>query len=76
MIYCCNALPTSLNMMEELPYGDSSAYDVGIEVNGLLLRVQTKSTTFHRGGTFTFNLVGPGGRAYREGTVWTISRCT
>ena len=49
--------------------GDSSAYDVGIDVNGRLLRVQTKSTTFRRGATFTCNLVGPGGRAYREGTV-------
>ena len=50
------------------PYGDSSAYDVGIEVNGRLLRVQTKSTTFQRGGTFTCNL-GPAGTAYREGTI-------
>jgi PD-(D/E)XK endonuclease len=51
------------------PYGDSSTYDVGIEVGGRLLRVQTKSTTFRGGRTYTCNLTGPGGRAYRPGTV-------
>ena len=51
------------------PYGDSAEYDVAIERNGQVLRVQTKSTTFVRGNTFTCNLVGPGRKAYAEGTV-------
>jgi hypothetical protein len=66
---CFMARARQMGLTVLKPYGDSSAYDVGIEVGGRLLRVQTKSTTFRRGGNFTCNLVGPGGKAYREGTV-------
>ena len=40
-----------------------------IEANRRLVRVQTKSTTFQRGRTYTCNLVGPGGKVYEAGTV-------
>jgi hypothetical protein len=51
------------------PYGDSSSYDVGIEHEGRLLRVQIKSTGFSRGGKYVFNLVGAQHTAYKPGLV-------
>jgi hypothetical protein len=51
------------------PYGDSLPYDVGVEEQGRLLRVQVKSTTFQRGRTFELNLVGPKRRPYRRGEL-------
>ena len=66
---CFMARARQMGMTVLKPYGDSSAYDVGIEVNGRLLRVQTKSTTFQRGRTFTCNLTGPGGKVYPAGMV-------
>jgi PD-(D/E)XK endonuclease len=64
---CFMARARQMGMTVLKPYGDSSAYDVGIERDGRLVRVQTKSTTFRRGRTFTCNLVGPGRKAYRPG---------
>lgn len=66
---CFMARARQMGMTVLKPYGDSSTYDVGIEVRGRLVRVQTKSTTFRRGRTYTCNLTGPGGKAYRRGTV-------
>jgi hypothetical protein len=66
---CFMARARQMGMTVLKPYGDSSTYDVGIEVGGRLVRVQTKSTTFRRGETYTCNLTGPRGRAYRPGTV-------
>jgi len=51
------------------PYGDSAQYDVGIEADGRLLRVQIKSTTYSRDGSFTCNLVGRGRKGYVAGVV-------
>jgi len=51
------------------PYGDSRSYDVGIEQDGRLLRVQVKSVTYARNGAFTCNLVGPGHARYRRRRV-------
>jgi len=39
------------------PWGDSLAYDVGIEQNGGLLRVQVKSSTARRGAGYSCNFV-------------------
>jgi len=57
---CFIARARQMGMTVLKPYGDSSTYDVGIEVGGRLVRVQTKSTTFRRGRTYTCNLTGPG----------------
>lgn len=51
------------------PYGDSAQYDVGIEDEGRLLRVQIKSTTYSRDGSFTCNVVGRGRKGYVAGVV-------
>jgi hypothetical protein len=66
---CFMARARQMGMTVLKPYGDSSAHDIGIEVNGRLLRVQAKSTTFQRGRTFTCNFTGPGGKAYPAGMV-------
>src|SRR5215472_510287 len=49
---CFMARARQMGMTVLKPYGDSSTYDVGIEVGGRLVRVQTKSTTFRRGRTY------------------------
>src|SRR5215831_5356456 len=51
------------------PYGDCSRYEVGIEYQGRLLRVQFKSSTFSRGQTYTCNLVNSTHTAYRPNAV-------
>lgn len=51
------------------PYGDSLPYDLGVEEEGRLLRVQVKSTTFQRGRTYELNLIGPGRKRYRQGEL-------
>ncbi len=66
---CFMARARQMGLMVVKPYGDSSSYDVGIEHEGRLLRVQIKSTTFSRGATFTCNLVGPGRKAYVSDVV-------
>jgi len=43
---CFMARARQMGLTVLKPYGDSSAYDVRIDVGGRLLRVQTKSTTF------------------------------
>jgi hypothetical protein len=51
------------------PYGNSSSYDVGIEHEGRLLRVQIKSTGFSRGGKYLFNLVGAQAHSLQTGFI-------
>jgi hypothetical protein len=51
------------------PHGDSKSYDVGVEHNGRFLRVQVKSTTFKRKGSWTVNLIGAGRTKYGKGLV-------
>jgi hypothetical protein len=38
------------------PHGDSASYDVGVEQNGRFLRIQVKSTTYQRRGSFMCNI--------------------
>jgi hypothetical protein len=66
---CFMARARQIGLAVLKPYGDSSQYDVGIEHQGRLARVQVKSTTFIRERTFTCNMVGPGGRPYKRGTL-------
>jgi len=51
------------------PHGDSKSYDVGVEHQGRFLRVQVKSTTFKRKGSWTVNLIGAGRTKYGKGLV-------
>ncbi|MBV9572775.1 MAG: hypothetical protein JOY93_01885 [Acidobacteriales bacterium] len=51
------------------PHGDSASYDVGLESNGRFLRIQVKSTTFCRNGSYTCNIVGPGRVPYASGKL-------
>jgi len=51
------------------PHGDSASYDVGVEDNGRFMRVQVKSTTFRRKGSFTCNIVGPKRQRYASGKL-------
>lgn len=51
------------------PHGESVAYDVTVEDNGRFLRVQVKSTTFRRNGSYTCNLVGASRKPYAKGKV-------
>jgi hypothetical protein len=51
------------------PHGDSNSYDVGVEHNGRFLRVQVKSTTFRRKGSYTCNLIGPKRARYAQGKL-------
>ncbi len=78
---CFTARAAGIGLCVCKPYGDSAQYDVGIEQEGRirsgageergtrLLRVQIKSTTYSRDGSFTCNLVGRGHRGYAEGVV-------
>jgi len=51
------------------PHGDSASYDVGVEQNGRFLRIQVKSTTFCRKGSYTCNIVGPRHERYAWGKI-------
>ena len=48
------------------PHGDSASYDVGIEHNGRYVRVQVKSTTFERHGSYTCNIISKTGVRYAQ----------
>jgi hypothetical protein len=42
------------------PWGDSSRYDVGVEYEGRILRVQLKSTQYKgRGESYSLKVMGP-----------------
>jgi len=53
------------------PYGDSASYDVGVECEGRILRVQVKSTIYRRRGieSYSLNVHGPRRQLYRKGTI-------
>jgi len=51
------------------PHGDSASYDVGVEHNGRFLRVQVKSTTYRRRGSYACKIVGPRRQRYAPGKV-------
>ena len=51
------------------PHGDSASYDVGVEHNGKFVRVQVKSTSFQRRGSYTCNISGQDRNSYMRGKV-------
>ena len=63
---CFMARARQIGMTVLKPWGDSQQYDVGIDRRGRLLRVQVKSSTFVRGGSYTCNLFGSGHTMYVE----------
>jgi len=66
---CFMARATDRGFNVSKPHGDSASYDVGVEDNGRFTRVQVKSTTFRRKGSFTCNIVGPKRQRYASGKL-------
>jgi PD-(D/E)XK nuclease superfamily protein len=67
---CFMARAKGLGMGVLKPYGDSGRYDVAVESGGPISRVQVKSTIYcRRGGEYSLNVMGPGRKRYRRGTV-------
>ena len=59
-----------LGMGVSKPLGESSRYDLGVESGGRIWRVQVKSTLYRRrGGEYSLNVMGPGRKRYKKGTV-------
>lgn len=52
------------------PLGESLRYDVLVEAGGRIVRVQVKSTIYRRrGNEYSLNVMGPGRKRYKEGSV-------
>ena len=67
---CFMALAAGMGMYVSKPYGESRRYDVLVEANGRIWRVQVKSTIYRRrGNEYSLNVMGPGRKRYEEGTV-------
>jgi PD-(D/E)XK endonuclease len=66
---CFMARAAELGLCVCKPYGDSLQWDVAIAQEARILRVQIKSTTYSRDGSFTCNVVGPGHRGYAAGVL-------
>ena len=66
---CFMARATDRGFNVSRPHGDSASYDVGVEDNGRFTRIQVKSTTFRRKGSFTCNIVGPKRQRYASGKL-------
>ena len=67
LCFMARAADRGLNVSR--PHGDSASYDVGVEQNGRFLRIQVKSTTFCRKGSYTSNITGPKHERYARGKV-------
>jgi PD-(D/E)XK endonuclease len=67
LCFMARAADRGLNVSR--PHGDSASYDVGVEQNGRFLRIQVKSTTSHRNGSYTSNITGPMYQRYARGTL-------
>jgi hypothetical protein len=67
---CFMARAKGLGLGVLTPYGESGTYDVAVESGGPISRVQVKSTIYcRRGGEYSLNVMGPGRKRYRRGTV-------
>jgi hypothetical protein len=67
LCFMARAADRGLNVSR--PHGDSASYDVGVEQNGRFLRIQVKSTTCHRKGSYTSNITGPKDQRYARGAL-------
>ena len=67
---CFMAKVAGMGMSVSKPLGDSRRYDVLVEAGGRIMRVQVKSTIYRRRqGEYSLNVMGPGRKRYKEGTV-------
>lgn len=66
---CFMARAAARGMSVTRPHGDSASYDVGVEHNGKYLRVQVKSTSFERNGSYTCNIISKTGVRYASGKL-------
>lgn len=67
---CFMAKAAGMGMLVSKPLGDSCRYDVLVEVSGRIVRVQVKSTMYRRrGNEYSMNVMGPGRKRYKKGTV-------
>jgi hypothetical protein len=68
---CFMAKAAGMGLPVSKPYGDSARYDVGVDRNGRVLRVQIKSTMRNQPGTpyYALRLVGSQERPYVKGEV-------
>jgi len=67
---CFMAKAAGLGMGVSKPLGESRRYDVLVEAGGRIARVQVKSTLYRRRrNEYSLNVMGPGRKAYKEGTV-------
>ncbi len=63
-------MAAGLGMKVSKPFGDSGRYDVGVENQKRVLRVQVKSTIYkRRHGEYSLNVMGPQRKKYAPGTV-------
>jgi hypothetical protein len=67
---CFMAKAAGMGMLVSKPLDDSCRYDVLVEAGGRILRVQVKSTIYRRReGEYSLNVMGPGRKRYKKGTV-------
>ena len=67
---CFMARAAGLGMGVLKPFGDSLRFDVGVVSGERIWRVQVKSTIYcRRGNEYCLNVIGPGRKGYRPGTV-------
>jgi hypothetical protein len=67
---CFMARAAGLGMGVLKPFGDSLRFDVGVMSGERIWRVQVKSTIYcRRGNEYSLNVMGPGRKQYRPGTV-------
>ena len=67
---CFMALAKGMGLGVLKPFGESGRYDVAVENGGPIWRVQVKSTIYcRRGNEYSLNVMGPGRKQYKKGTV-------
>lgn len=66
---CFMARASDRGLNVSRPYGESASYDVGVEQNGRFLRIQVKSTTYCRKGSYTANITGRKHERYARGKL-------
>jgi hypothetical protein len=67
---CFMARAAGMGMGVLKPFGESMRFDVGVLSGGRILRVQVKSTIYcRRRNEYSLNVMGPGRKQYRRGTV-------
>jgi PD-(D/E)XK endonuclease len=67
---CFMARAAGFGMGVMRPFGDSRRWDVAVEAGDRIVRVQVRSTIYKRRGTeYSLNMMGPGRKRYRPGSV-------